>query len=100
MRIALWRCLRGINRSASSHLSITGLNGSSFDPEPARSGGLGEQSSSDAYFPAVCLDTPTSLAIRRQETPCAPGNPDMLLHGRRHRHVLSFPGKPLPIPGI
>ena len=63
--------MRGINRSDSNHLSITGLNGSGFDFDFACSGGLGEQSSNSAYFPAVCLDTPTSLAIRRQETPCA-----------------------------
>ena len=60
-----------MNRSASSHLSISGLYGSSFDLDSARTGGLGEQSSNCAYLRTVCRDTPTSLAIRRQETPRA-----------------------------
>ena len=60
-----------MNRSVSSHLSISGLYGSSFDFVSTRAGGVGEQSSNCAYLRTVCRDTPTSLAIRRQETPRA-----------------------------
>lgn len=100
MRIALWRCLWGVSRSDSSHLSITGLNGSSFDLDPTRSGGLGEQSSNSAYFLTVCLDTPTSSAIRRQETPCASRILICCCTGADTVMFLSFPGKQLPTTGI
>ena len=83
--------IRGMNRSASNHLPINGLYGSSFETAAGRAGGSGEQSSNCAYLRTVCLDTPTSFDIRRQDTPLAPGNPDTLLYGRWHRHVLSFP---------
>lgn len=90
-RLAVCRCLRGMNRSASNHLPINGLYGSSFETAAGRAGGSGEQSSNCAYLRTVCLDTPTSFDMRRQDTPLAPGNPDTLLYGRWHRHVLSFP---------
>ncbi len=83
--------MRGMNRSASNHLPINGLYGSSFETAAGRAGGSGEQSSNCAYLRTVCLDTPTSFAMRRQDTPLAPGNPDTLLYGRWHSHVLSFP---------
>ena len=90
-RLAVCRCLRGMNRSASNHLPINGLYGSSFETAAGRAGGSGEQSSNCAYLRTVCLDTPTSFDMRRQDTPLAPGNPDTLLYGRWHSHVLSFP---------
>ena len=90
-RLAVCRCLRGMNRSASNHLPINGLYGSSFETAAGRAGGSGEQSSNCAYLRTVCLDTPTPFDIRRQDTPLAPGNPGTLLYGRWHRHVLSFP---------
>ena len=80
-----------MNLSASNHLPINGLYGSSFETAAGRAGGSGEQSSNCAYLRTVCLDTPTSFDMRRQDTPLAPGNPDTLLYGRWHRHVLSFP---------
>lgn len=60
-----------MNLSASSHLSINGLYGSSFETAAGRIGGSGEQSSICAYLRTVCLDTPTSFAMRRQDTPLA-----------------------------
>ena len=60
-----------MNRSASNHLPINGLYGSSFETAAGRAGGSGEQSSNCAYLRTVCLDTPTSFDIRRQDTPLA-----------------------------
>ena len=70
-RLAVCRCLRGMNLSACSHLSISGLYGSSFETAAGRAGGSGEQSSNCAYLRTVCLDTPTSFDMRRQDTPLA-----------------------------
>ena len=41
--------MRGMNRSASNHLPINGLYGSSFETAAGRAGGSGEQSSNCAY---------------------------------------------------
>ena len=62
-----------MNLSASNHLPINGLYGSSFETAAGRAGGSGEQSSNCAYLRTVCPDTPTSFDMRRQDTPLAPG---------------------------
>ncbi|KFI74174.1 putative 30S ribosomal protein S8 [Bifidobacterium minimum] len=70
-RLAVCRCLPGMNRSAASHPSTTGLNASSFEALTVAETGLGEQSCFPAYFLTVSRDTLTSLAIRRHDMPRA-----------------------------
>lgn len=69
-RLAVWRCLRGMNRSACNHSSITGVNPSSFLGRVVDGLGLGEQSSIKAYFLTVSLDTFKSRAMARHGVPC------------------------------
>ena len=71
MRLAVWRCLRGMSPSAASHESTVPEYASVRERRPFLTAGFGEQSSMVAYFLTVSLDTPSRLAISRHDTPWA-----------------------------
>ena len=88
-RLAVCRCLRGMNRSASNHLPINGLYGSSFETAAGRAGGSGEQSLQLRVLAHRLSGHPDLLRYATPgHTPRA-REPDTLLYGRWHRHVLS-----------
>ena len=68
-RLAVWRCLRGGLRSASSHPSTNAAYGSILEPRRLSVGGFGVMSSMSAYFATVARSTSGLLAISDLDTP-------------------------------
>ena len=67
--LAVWRCLRGGLRSASSHPSTNAAYGSILEPRRLSVGGFGVMSSMSAYFATVARSTSGLLAISDLDTP-------------------------------
>ena len=68
-RLAVWRCLRGSMRSASSHPLTNAAYGSILEPRRLSAGGFGVMSSMSAYFATVARSTFSLLAISDLDTP-------------------------------
>ena len=64
-RLAVWRCLRGSMRSASTNAAY----GSILEPRRLSVGGFGVMSSMSAYFATVARSTSGLLAISDLDTP-------------------------------
>lgn len=91
-RLAVWRCLRGINRPASSQESTSGLCPSSTDFTRRLEGGRGEQSSMFAYLATVPRSTLSLLAISERERPLASSRLISCCLDMGIVTALSFPG--------
>ena len=89
-RVAVWRCLTGMRRSAAGQPSTMAAYPSSTSDLPGRASfdGLGEQSPWLAYLTTVVRDTPSFRDISLVAQALAVELPDTLSDTHRCRHFL------------